>query len=144
MKMVESPLLLFDALQFHPRVIKVSESLFKTGNYAQAVSEAFKAINNSVKDATGLTMDGTPLMERVFNENRPILKVNELLNQSDRNEQAGFKHIFMGCQLGVRNPSAHENVQEEDPLIALEYLSLASLLMRRIDDSKLVKLNIKE
>jgi uncharacterized protein (TIGR02391 family) len=138
----EVPDSLFDKIQFHPRVIEASESLFKTGNYASAIFEAFKAVHNYVQDKTGLTLDGANLMEKVFNENKPILQLNELLTPSDKNEQKGFKHIFMGSQIGIRNPKAHENVKQEDPTRTLEYLSIASLLMRRIDESKLVKLNI--
>ncbi len=140
----KSPIQLFDALLLHPKVIEVSEPLFKTGNYPQAILEAFKAVNNHVKDKTGLTLDGTNLMDSVFNENRPILKINELLTPSHKDEQKGFKYIFMGGQIGIRNLNAHEYVKLEDPGIALEYLCMASLLMKRVDESKLVKLNIKE
>lgn len=139
---VESPANLFDKMQFHPRVIEVSESLFKTGNYSSAIFEAFKAVHNYVQDKTGLTLDGVNLMEKVFNENKPILQLTELLTKSDRDEQKGFKYLFMGSQMGIRNPQAHENVKPEEQNIALEYLGIASLLMRRIDGSKLVKLNI--
>lgn len=138
----ESPVNLFDKMQFHPRVIEVSESLFKTDNYSSAIFEAFKAVHNYVQDKTGLTLDGVNLMEKVFNENKPILQLNELLTKSDRDEQKGFKDLFMGSQMGIRNPQAHENVKPEEQNIALEYLGIASLLMRRIDGSKLVKLNI--
>jgi len=138
----ELPVNLFDKMQFHPRVIEVSESLFKTGNYSSAIFEAFKAVHNYVQDKTGLTLDGVNLMEKVFNENKPILQLNELLTKSDRDEQKGFKYLFMGSQMGIRNPPAHENVKPEEQNIALEYVGIASLLMRRIDGSKLVKLNI--
>jgi len=126
----ETPSSLFDRMQFHPRVIEVSESLFKTGNYSSAIFEAFKAVHNYVQDKTGLTLDGVNLMEKVFNENKPILQLNELLTKSDRDEQKGFKYLFMGSQMGIRNPQAHENVKPEEQNIALEYLGIASLLMR--------------
>lgn len=140
----ELPVNFFDKMKFHPRVIEVSENLFKTGNYAQAIFEAFKAVNNYVKEKTGLTLDGTNLMEKVFNENKPILQLNELLDKYDKDEQTGFKFLFMGSQMGIRNPKAHKNVKQEDPRRTLEYLSIASLLMRRVDESKLVKLNIEK
>ena len=135
---------LFESLKFHPKLIDVSKNLFKTGNYDSAIFEAFKAVNNYVKEKTGLTLDGTNLMEKVFNENKPILKMNDLLNPSDKNEQTGFKHLFIGSQMGIRNPRSHENVKQEDPIITLHYLGIASLLMKRIDQAKLVKLNIQE
>ena len=55
---------------------------------------------------------------------------------SDGDEQAGFKFIYMGAARGIRNPKAHEMVQQTDPTRTLEYLALASLLARRIDESK--------
>jgi len=141
---IATPIQLFDAMQFHPKVIKVSESLFRTGNYPSAIFEAFKAVHNYVQEKTGLTLDGVNLMEKVFNENKPILQLNEMLTPSDKNEQKGFKYLFMGSQMGIRNPKAHENIKQEDSNKALEYLGIASLLMRRVDESKLVKLNIEE
>ena len=136
------PIQIFDKMQFHPKVIQVSEYPFKTGNYSSAIFEAFKAVHNYVQDKTGLTLDGVNLMEKVFNENKPILQLNELLTKSDRDEQKGFKYLFMGSQMGIRNPQAHEIVKPEEQNRALEYLGIASLLMRIIDGSKLVKLNI--
>ena len=131
---------IFDAMQFHPRVIQVSESLFKTGNYASAIFEAFKAVDNYVKEKTGISLNGQALMSKVFDENAPIIKLNDLLTQSDRDEQEGFKFLFKGATIGIRNPKAHDNVIQTDPYRTLEYLGLASLLMRRIEEGKLVTL----
>ena len=138
----EVPNSLFDKMQFHPRVIQVSESLFKTCNYASAILEAFKAIDNFVKEKTALTLNGQALMSKAFDENTPIIKLNDLLTQSDRDEQEGFKFLFKGATIGIRNPKAHDNVIQTDPYKTLEYLGLASLLMRRIEEGNIVKLSI--
>lgn len=136
----ELPNYLFNRMQFHPRLITSSKSLFETGHYSQAIFEAFKAVNNFVKEKTGLTLDGKALMSKVFDENAPIIKINELLTKSDKDEQEGFKFLFMGAMVGVRNPKAHDEVIQTDPYRTLEYLSLASLLMKRIEEGKVVKL----
>ena len=128
---------LFDKMQFHPRVIAASKSLFRDGHYASAILEAYKAVNNFVKEKTNLALDGKALMSKVFNEDAPIIKLNELLTQSDRDEQEGFKFLFMGAMVGIRNPKAHEDIRQIDPHKALEYLSFASLLMRRATEGKL-------
>jgi uncharacterized protein (TIGR02391 family) len=125
-------------MQLHPKIIEVSKSLFETQHYAQAILEAFKAVNNFVKKKTGLSLDGKALMSKVFNENEPIIKLNELLTQSDRDEQEGFKFLFMGAMVGIRNPKAHDNVIQTDPYRTLEYLGFASLLMKRIEEGKVV------
>jgi hypothetical protein len=41
----------------------------------------------------------------------------------------------MGAIQGIRNPKGHAPVKQVDPIRAMEYLALASLLMRRLDDA---------
>jgi len=125
-------------MQLHPKIIEASKSLFETGHYAPAIFEAFKAVNNFVKEKSGLSLDGKALMSKVFREDAPIIKLNELLTQSDRDEQEGFKFLFMGAMVGIRNPKAHDNVIQTDPYRTLEYLGFASLLMKRIEEGKVV------
>lgn len=134
----ELPIYLFDKMQFHQRIIAASKSLFESGHYSQAIFEAFKAVNNFVKEKSGLSLDGKALMSKVFNEDAPIIKLNELLTQSDKDEQEGFKFLFMGAMVGIRNPKAHDNVIQTDPYRTLEYLGFASLLMKRIEEGKVV------
>lgn len=129
---------LFDLYQFHERIMSVSRDLFANGHFEQSVTEAFKAVENAVKEKSGrIDLYGQDLMAQVFNENGPILQLNDMKTLSERDEQIGFKFIFMGVLRGIRNPRAHENIQGGQGKIALEYLSLASLLMRRIDLSTL-------
>jgi len=130
---------LFDKFQFHPKVIEASRSLFKTKHYSQAIFEAFKAVNNFVKEKTGLELDGKALMTMVFKKENPIIKLNELRNQTEKDEQEGFMFLFMGAMVGIRNPKAHDNVIQADPYRTLEYLALASLLMKRAEEGELIK-----
>jgi hypothetical protein len=44
-----SPEELFNAMQFHPKIIKVSKALFSSGHYSEAIFAAYKAVNNFVK-----------------------------------------------------------------------------------------------
>jgi len=136
-----SPPLASMQLQLHPRVIEVSKSLFETGHYAQAIFEAFKVVNIFVKEKTGLALDGKDLMARVFREENPIIKLNKLKTRSEKDEQEGFKFLFMGAMVGIRNPKAHDSVTQIDPYRTVEYLGLASLLMRRIEEGDLTRVS---
>lgn len=127
---------LFDKMQFHPKVVEASRSLFESGHYAQAIFEAFKVVNNFIKQKTSLNLDGKQLMAKAFNEEGPVIKLNELKTQSDRDEQEGFKFLFMGAMVGIRNPKAHDNVVQTDLYRTLEYLGFASLLMKRAEEGK--------
>lgn len=131
---------IFDSLQIHPRIKSVCEELFKDGHYSQAIFEAFKAVNNFVKEKSGcLDLDGQKLMNTVFDENNPIIKINELKTSSDKDEQQGFRFIFMGSMTGIRNPKAHENIQQKDLIETLKYLALASLLVEKVDEETQTK-----
>jgi uncharacterized protein (TIGR02391 family) len=132
-------IILFDRMQFHPKIIEVSRSLFETGHHSQAIFESFKAIISLIKEKTGRTEDGRDLMAKVFNENAPIIKFNNQMNQSEKDEQEGFKLLFMGAMVGIRNPKAHDNYIQKDPNKTLEYLAFADLLMKKIEEAMPVK-----
>jgi uncharacterized protein (TIGR02391 family) len=127
---------LFDQLQLHPLIKEVSGGLYRDGHYAQAILEAFKAVNNLVKRKAGRAdLDGRDLMAKAFRKEAPILKLAPLTTQSDMDEQEGFMLLFMGAMVGIRNPKAHEIVSQANPNRALEYLAFASLLCHRVDES---------
>ena len=134
-----TPLELFDAFGFHCSVVCVSRSLFRDGHYAQAIFEAFKRVENEVKGVSGLNNEyGRDLMAKAFNEQelRIRIQLNPMVTTSDRDEQAGFKLIFMGAIQGIRNRKAHDNIVQNDPYRTLEYLGLASLLLKRVDERR--------
>lgn len=128
---------LYDSLMLKPKIIEVSRDLYADGHYAQAIFEAFKAVNNYVKAKLGKSdMDGQSLMAHVFNEKKPIIRLNPLKTQSDKDEQMGFKFIYMGSMTGIRNPKAHDQIKQKDPIRTLKYLALASLLIERAEEGK--------
>ncbi len=143
----ELPVNLFDKMQFHPRVAEASKSCFVTGNYREAILNAFIRLIDYVKEITGLDLDGDDLMNKVFSfyydkdlrkiTKYPIIRINELKNSNDRNEQQGFMFLCKGAAGGIRNPKAHKLIPQSNPLHTLEYLAFASLLMRRIEEGKL-------
>jgi uncharacterized protein (TIGR02391 family) len=136
---VKLPIQLFDAMQFHPKVVEASRQLFQDGHYRDAIYRAFVALNNFVKEKSGLQpqelrgIKEHQIMAKVFDVNNPIIKLNELKTDTDISEQEGFKFLFMGATIGIRNPKAHENIIQDDPYKSLEYLGFASLLMKTID-----------
>lgn len=126
---------LFDEINLHPKIKQVSENLFKDGHYASAIFEAFKEVTNFVKEKSGeKSIDGTTLMAKIFNKDTPILKLNNLQEDWEKDEQAGFMYLYMGASLGIRNPKAHAYIVQKDPYKTLKFLSFASILIEKIDD----------
>ncbi len=127
--------ILFDSLKLHSRVANVSERLFKDGHYAQAILDAFKEVNVAVQEISKINhLDGKKLMDEAFSLNNPKINLTNLQGQTERDEQLGFMLLFGGASIGIRNPKAHSNIKQDDPYKTLHYLSLASLLLKRLDE----------
>jgi len=125
-------------LKLHPRVLAVSDKLFKDEYYSQAIFEAFKSLEEYVKEKSGVKgKRGKQLMGHVFDESNPILKIKYSHPDTAKEEQEGFKLIFMGSMLGIRNPKAHYTITQLDEQRALQYLAFASLLFKAVDDATL-------
>ena len=135
----ELPTYLFDAMQFHPKVVEASRSCFVADNYREAILNAFIALIDYVKEKTKLRTDTKDLMTKAFNVDNPVIKLNSLKEQYERDEQEGFRFLYMGASVGIRNPKVHKLIPQSNPLHTLEYLAFASLLMRRIEEGKVVK-----
>lgn len=70
-----------------------------------------------------------------FAENNPKIRLTDLSTSSEIDEQMGFKFIFAGSMSAIRNPRGHDITI--DPIDrCLDHLSLASVLLRRLEDSK--------
>lgn len=130
---------LFNERKLHHEVSKISSKLFIDGHYSQAIFEACKLLNKKVQLLSGSSLDGKSLMLSVFSQKNPKINLNRLQNESDDNEQEGFMHIFAGVMQGIKNPKSHDIIYLKDPIRALEYLGLISLLFRRLDEGVINK-----
>lgn len=117
----------------HPSIQASSAALLLSGHYAQAIFEAFKTVELRVRELSGLDLTGQDLMAQALNGDQPIISVATEAGISGRDEQVGFRFMLMGAMTGIRNPKAHENVDQRDPVVTMEYLAFASLLLGRLD-----------
>jgi uncharacterized protein (TIGR02391 family) len=132
-----APLIGGDLLSnLHPMIQEASRPSFEVGNRAAAVFEAFKAVELRVRELIGSERSGVRLMAEAFDSDMPRLALNARADPSDIDEQRGFALIFKGSSQGIRNPKAHALFEGLDERRAMDYLGLASLLMRRLDDAQ--------
>lgn len=116
---------------FPPKVRK----LFDDGHGAEATFLAFKYVEKVVQQHAGTTEIGEKLMMAVFNPDNPVLKLNTLSNSSEKDEQRGYRFVFSGAVVAIRNPGGHEVELSDDPDVCLDHLAFASLLLRRLERS---------
>jgi uncharacterized protein (TIGR02391 family) len=127
---------MFDALVTETALRETTRQLFLDGHYALAVEEGYKCLNNVVKSRSGLSTDGASLMRTTFSPKGPLLKLNALETDSERDQQLGYMDIFAGCMTGIRNPRAHEHRYLDEPEVAIELLALANHLLRMVNSAK--------
>lgn len=125
---------LFESANLHHIVQSVSSSLFVTNHLSQAIFEALKALESEIKKISKIEFDGQNLINKAFKENDPKIKLNPMADISGKDEQEGFRFIFMGVIRGIRNPIAHKNINWAEPSLALKYLSMISLLFEKLDN----------
>ncbi len=121
----------------HADVLKFCKEELLFDNYFHAVFEATKSVAEKIRRKTGLTCDGSTLVDEAFSfkSSIPHLALNTLQTESEQSEQKGFMNLLKGLFGTFRNTTAHApkitwKIEEQD---ALDILSLVSLVHRRLD-----------
>lgn len=125
----------FDKRNVHPGLPKKVRTFFDNGHYAESTFEAFKYLDKLVQGFSKSTKSGEKLMMEVFNETSPLLKLTSLNGQSELDEQRGYKFLFSGGVIAIRNPRGHEVDQIDDVDTCLDHLAFVSLLIRRLEQA---------
>lgn len=125
----------FETRNIHPKLPCKVRGLFDDGHYAEATFEACKFLDKEIQRHTGSTEIGRKLMSSVFNIHSPRVKLNPLRNDTDKSEQEGYMHLFMGSVLAIRNPRGHEHSVLDSPDVCLDHLAFVSLLLRRLAEA---------
>jgi uncharacterized protein (TIGR02391 family) len=119
----------------HPDVLRFCREELLADNYFHAVMEAVKSVANKLRARTGLTDDGALLVDRALTGDPPMLAINQLKTESEKNEQKRFANLLRGTFGMFRNTTAHEArihwpMAKDD---AEDLFSLVSLIHRRLD-----------
>ncbi len=126
----------FDERNIHSKIQGISKKLFDDGHYAPATFEAYKLVDKEVADFAKVSESGVKLMMKAFNEQTPLIKLTNMTSTSEKDEQEGYKFIFSGSIMAIRNPRGHEYGVQDSPTDCLDHLSLASMLLRRLERAK--------
>lgn len=126
----------FQGRRIHPEVLKYCHAELLQDNYFHAVFEATKGLAQRIRELSGVSADGAALVDKVFSVERPLLAINTLRSETEKTEHKGFAALLKGCFGAVRNPLAHEpKILWDGEDDAADYLSLISLLQRKLDSA---------
>lgn len=122
----------------HPDVLAFCRAELLQSNYFHAVFEATKSVAGKIRVKSGLSGDGSELVDQAFGMGKagmPFLAFNALQSETERSEHTGLMNLMKGMFGAFRNVTAHAPkvtwpISEDD---ALDLLTIASLLHRRLD-----------
>lgn len=122
----------------HSDVLEFCRAELTQRNYFHAVLEASKSVAQKLRNLSGVGGDGSALVDAACGlPSGPIVAFNSLSTDWDRSEQTGLAMLLKGLFSTYRNPSAHApKVQwATERSEALDMMTLASMLHRRLDDA---------
>jgi uncharacterized protein (TIGR02391 family) len=117
--------------RLHPLIVEAVSAEFLRGRYDTAVFNALREVEIAVRTAGNYTAGdfGERLMRQAFQEDTgPLTDRNALVS-----EKQARGHLFAGAFGAFSNPARHRRV-DTDPVQAVEIITLASLLMRIVDE----------
>jgi uncharacterized protein (TIGR02391 family) len=124
----------FEERAIHDKLPPKVRKLFDDTHYAEATFEAYKFLDRKVSTFSSIKESGYKLMMAALSDSGPI-KLNSLGTDSEKDEQRGYQFILAGAMSAVRNPRGHEYNYFGAPETCLDHLSLASMIMRKIEDA---------
>ncbi|WP_261114940.1 TIGR02391 family protein [Serratia entomophila] len=112
--------------------------------YGIAADQGTKIYCEIIRNLTGLTIDGTALVNQAFSPEKPLVKICDTSTKTGFSMQTGQMSLSRGVIESFRNPAAHmpldtlvpDNYSELD---CLNILSLISYLLERMEKSEIVK-----
>lgn len=109
----------FDVYNLHPALDAAARLLLKS-EFEAAAREAFVTVENYLKKKSGLDSHGFDLATKSLSfevdkktgeiTKAPLIAINNLRNESDRNEQDGIRYMLMGFFQGPRNLYQHNHI----------------------------------
>jgi uncharacterized protein (TIGR02391 family) len=123
----------FEVRNLSPALPVDVRRLFDNGHYSQATFEAYKYVDTEVGRIAHSSESGFKLMMAVLAESNPIVGLTPCLTVTERDEQKGYQFLFAGSMMAIRNPRGHQHSVRDSPDDCLDHLSLASMLLRRLE-----------
>ena len=71
-------------------------------------------------------------MMAAFSETGPRITLTSMTDESATSEQEGYKFLFSGGILAIRNPRGHEPDLVDDVDQCLDHITFVSMLLRRL------------
>lgn len=109
----------FDVFHIHKKLEHAQNLLYKS-EFEAAVRESCIAVETALREKSGLDLHGKDLVVKSLSfefdkatgtlKKAPLIAINDLRNDSDKNEQEGIQFMLMGFFQGPRNLYQHNHI----------------------------------
>jgi len=108
-------------------VLQAVQKSYDSESYTNSIKDGIQFLLDYIREQTGLITDGDALITAAFSVEKPLIKMNKLQTQSEKDLQVGTMMLFQGLYKAIRNPRIHGSVHDNEKtaylLIAfLDYL----------------------
>lgn len=112
--------------------LEKARKAFFDGDYEGAVFKAMRAVEIAVRDAAGAETRaiGKDLMMQAFAKDGPLTDP-----EMHPGEQEGWKFLYAGAVLALKNPGSHRDEEIDDPADVFALIYFADYLIRTADDA---------
>ena len=97
-----------------PQLWSAVSQAYEAADYSGAILNAMHSVSETLRERTGLDGDGPKLVDSALGGNSPRLRVNKLQTQSEKDVQTGLAQLLRGMYQAIRNPRAHERIQDNE------------------------------
>ena len=137
----------FETFHLHSKLKNV-ERLFLKSEFDSAAREAFIVVESVLRKKSGLDSHGFDLATKALKyevdkqtgaiTKQPLIALNDLKTESEKNEQDGIRYMLMGCFQGIRNIYQHNQVGSAVSNVLTIILD-ASLFLDLLDGNSFTK-----
>ena len=109
-----------DVYNIHPK-LSDSIKLIKKSEFVSSAREAIITVEECLRTKSKLDLHGTNLVNQALSFNydkqsqtftkEPIIYINSLNTESERNEQEGLRYMLLGFVEGIRNIYQHNSIK---------------------------------
>lgn len=104
----------FNGENFDKDLVAAVGDRLQNGMYTDAVLAGGKYLTKVLRKKGNVSSDGIQLAGEVLGGNAPLLRLNKLQTQSEKDEQKGVHQIVMGFYTGIRNPRTHDKMEDSE------------------------------
>ncbi len=109
----------FAVYHLHPKLDRAEQLIYKS-EFDAAARESFVVVETALRKKSGLDLHGVDLVNKALNyevdkksgqiTKSPLIALNNLVTDSEKNEQEGVRFMLMGFFQGTRNIYQHNDV----------------------------------